>query len=102
MRPLTYAVKESSEKRSDGHENDTADSELFYCRLWSGLVGRDRLPVSVAADDSGGRADFMRLLAYQILKAEGSGMQIVLYKSPKLLSGILRKIFKIQRIVYTD
>lgn len=29
-------------------------------------------------------------------------MRIVLYKSPKLLSGILRKVFKIPKTLYTQ
>ena len=76
--------------------------ESDFGDLCSGAGGRDsdfcNFPGGCTAVSRGISVDCLRMCLLQILKMEGGlVMQIVVWKSPKALGGLLRRIFKIKR-----
>ncbi len=72
------------------------------CGVWFWLVGRHDFTLQMCFDFGGTFiGDHRMLLCKKILNGDAF-MRVIVVKSPRLLGGILRKMFGIQKAQYID
>lgn len=78
-------------------------NRIFVRGLWRRSAGRHLVPAPAdARAGCGGSRDTRLLPGEKLMRSGGNGMRIVIVKSPKMFSGILRKLFGIKKESYIE